>query len=73
MAGATGALGNEVLRRVAGSIRYGHVQVLAREPVRPGIARVGLDRGYGVDTTQWQPLAAEGGAAEAEGAHIRLV
>jgi hypothetical protein len=33
IAGATGALGNEMLRRLAGSGRFGAVQVLAREPM----------------------------------------
>lgn len=61
MAGATGALGNEVLRRVAGSIRYGHVQVLAREPVRAGMARVELAVRHGDDPTHWEPLAADVG------------
>ena len=33
IAGATGALGNEMLRRLAGSGHYGAVHVLAREPI----------------------------------------
>lgn len=37
IAGATGVLGNEVLRRLAGSGNYGPVQVLAREPVTQGL------------------------------------
>jgi hypothetical protein len=37
IAGATGALGNEMLRRLAGSGRYGRVQVLAREPITEGM------------------------------------
>lgn len=37
IAGATGALGNEVLRRLAGSGRYGRVQLLAREPITDGL------------------------------------
>jgi hypothetical protein len=37
LAGATGALGNEMLRRLAGSGRYGRVQVLAREPITDGL------------------------------------
>ena len=40
MAGATGVLGNEVLRRLAGSGRYGPVQVLTREPVTEGLRGV---------------------------------
>jgi len=40
IAGATGALGNEVLRRLAGSGGYGTTQVLAREPVTEGMRSV---------------------------------
>lgn len=36
IAGATGVLGNEVLRRLAGSSRFASTQVLAREPMREG-------------------------------------
>lgn len=40
IAGATGALGNELLRRLAGSHRYAHVLVLAREPMQDGLRGV---------------------------------
>ena len=40
IAGATGALGNEVLRRLAGSCAYALTQVLAREPVTEGMRNV---------------------------------
>jgi hypothetical protein len=40
IAGATGALGNEVLRRLAGSSSYAMTQVLAREPVTQGMRKV---------------------------------
>jgi hypothetical protein len=40
IAGATGALGNEVLRRLAGSSAFGVTQVLAREPIRAGMRGV---------------------------------
>ena len=40
IAGATGALGNEVLRRLAGSSTYALTQVLAREPVTEGMRNV---------------------------------
>jgi hypothetical protein len=40
IAGATGTLGNEVLRRLAGSSAYGLTQVLAREPITEGMRRV---------------------------------
>lgn len=59
IAGATGALGNEVLRRLAGSARYGQVQVLAREPVRTGMARVKLAVCQGDDMAQWPTLQAD--------------
>lgn len=42
VAGATGTLGNEVLRRLAGSGRFAHTEVLAREPMIAGMAQVGL-------------------------------
>lgn len=59
IAGATGALGNEVVRRLVGSARYGHVRVLAREPVRTGMARVELSLCSGDDPTQWIPAPAD--------------
>lgn len=59
IAGATGALGNEVLRRLAGSVRYGHVRVLAREPVRTGMARVELALCQGEPIAQWTPVQAD--------------
>jgi hypothetical protein len=41
IAGATGALGQEVLHRLAGSPqRFAHVRVLAREPMRDGLRGV---------------------------------
>lgn len=40
IAGATGVLGNEVLRRLVGSSRYGATQVLAREPITAGMRGV---------------------------------
>ena len=42
VAGATGALGSEVLRRLAGSGRFAQAQVLAREPITPGLAQVAM-------------------------------
>ncbi|HET6788532.1 MAG TPA: hypothetical protein VFH49_11255, partial [Aquabacterium sp.] len=41
VAGATGALGNEVLRRLLGLQDYGMAQVLAREPITTGLRGVG--------------------------------
>src|SRR6478735_3496033 len=40
IAGATGPLGNEMLRRLAGSGRYGRVEMLAREPITEGLRGV---------------------------------
>jgi len=40
IAGATGALGAELLRRLAGSHRHAHTRVLAREPMRDGLRGV---------------------------------
>jgi hypothetical protein len=40
MAGATGALGNEVLRRLAGAQAWGATQILAREPILQGMRAV---------------------------------
>jgi hypothetical protein len=40
LAGATGVLGNEMLRRLAGCGRYGPILVLAREPITEGLRGV---------------------------------
>ncbi len=40
IAGATGALGNELLRRLAGAQRYAHTRVLAKEPITDGLRGV---------------------------------
>ncbi len=42
VAGATGVLGAEVLRRLAGSGRFGHTQVMAREPMTTGVQGVSI-------------------------------
>lgn len=42
VAGATGVLGNEMLRRLVGSGRYAHTEVLATEAMTPGLAGVGF-------------------------------
>ncbi len=61
IAGATGVLGNEVLRRLAGSSRYATTQVLAREPIRAG-ARGVLTTVVASDLpAQWPPMAVEVG------------
>lgn len=40
IAGATGPLGQELLRRLAGSHRFAHARVLSREPIRDGMRGV---------------------------------
>lgn len=42
VAGATGVLGNEVLRRLVGSGRYAHTEVLAIEAMASGMSGVGI-------------------------------
>jgi hypothetical protein len=61
VAGAAGALGNEVLRRLGGSLRYGHVSVLAREPIRAGMARIDLTCMPATPPDQWPTVQADVG------------
>lgn len=56
IAGATGALGSEVLRRLAGSGRFAQAQVLAREPMSTGLAQVAIVPAGGSDIAAW-PLS----------------
>lgn len=42
VAGATGVLGNEVLRRLVGSGRFAHTEVLASEAMTAGLPQVGI-------------------------------
>ncbi len=42
VAGATGALGSEVLRRLAGHGHYAHTEVLAKEPIKTGLPSVSM-------------------------------
>jgi hypothetical protein len=42
VAGATGVLGAEVLRRLAGSGRFAHTQVMACEPITTGLSGVSI-------------------------------
>lgn len=53
VAGATGALGSEVLRRLAGSGRFAQAQVLAREPMSTALAQVAIVLAGGVDIAVW--------------------
>jgi hypothetical protein len=59
LAGATGALGTEVLRQLAGSGRFGQVQILAREPMRAGMARLALVHRQGDSPAEWPLTQAE--------------
>ena len=59
IAGATGVLGNEVLRRLAGGGRYGETQVLAREPITEGLRHVRSTLVPADDPAQWPSAAAE--------------
>lgn len=63
VAGATGALGSEVLRRLAGSGCFAHTQVLAREPMSTGLAQVVIAPVSGADIAGWpvSSLAAQTG------------
>ena len=63
VAGATGALGSEVLRRLAGSGGFAHTQVLAHEPMSTGLAQVSIAAVRGEDIAAWpvRPLGAQTG------------
>ncbi|MDB5858797.1 MAG: hypothetical protein JWQ76_2486 [Ramlibacter sp.] len=57
IAGATGVLGNEVLRRLVGSSAYASAQVLAREPITDGLRGVRTRVVPDAEPQDW-PLAA---------------
>jgi hypothetical protein len=59
IAGATGALGNEVLRRLAGG--HGLTQVLAREPITEGMRAVQTLLVPPAEPTEWPPAQADTG------------
>lgn len=61
IAGATGVLGNEVLRRLVGLQRYAATQVLAREPVMTGLRGVGTTLVPSGDPAGWPAGAADTG------------
>lgn len=58
LAGAGGALGNEVVRRLVGLGRFGSTEVLAREPIRAGLRGVSVRLVEGDDPAAWRPTAA---------------
>ena len=64
VAGATGVLGNEVLRRLVGSGRYAHTEVLATEGMATGLSGVSIAlAGLPSPIAQWaaRPLPAHTG------------
>lgn len=61
IAGATGALGNEVLRRLVGSGRYAAAQVLAKEPIKEGLRGVQATVVPAEDPLAWPIAAADVG------------
>jgi uncharacterized protein YbjT (DUF2867 family) len=61
IAGATGLLGNEVLRRLVGSRRFGAACVLAREPITAGLRDIETVLVDSEDPSQWLPQPADVG------------
>lgn len=59
IAGATGVLGNEVLRRLAGSGVFASAQVLAREPITDGLRGVQTTLVPPGPPAQWPPGRAD--------------
>lgn len=59
IAGATGALGNEVLRRLVGLQLFRETHVLAREPITAGLRGVHARVVPGDDPAQWPAIAAD--------------
>jgi len=59
IAGATGALGNEVLRRLAGSSAFDFTQVLTREPVTAALRGVLATQVPSETPQSWHPGAAD--------------
>jgi hypothetical protein len=56
IAGATSALGHAVMRRLVGTHRFSHTQLLASEPIAQGMRMVSLQQ-VGGDIAKWPPLA----------------
>ncbi|MET3497201.1 hypothetical protein [Variovorax boronicumulans] len=59
VAGATGALGQELLRRLAGSHRFAHARVLSREPMHDGVRGVETFLGPDLPIAQWPLTSAD--------------
>ncbi|HVE53991.1 MAG TPA: hypothetical protein VNB23_11475 [Ramlibacter sp.] len=61
IAGATGTLGNEVLRRLVGASTFGETQVLAREAIKDGIRGIRTTVVPSDDPAEWPLTAADVG------------
>ena len=59
IAGATGALGQELVRRLAGTHRYDHTRVLAREPMRDGMRGIETVLVPALPIDQWPVVQAD--------------
>ena len=59
IAGATGALGNEVLRRLVGSDAWSSTQVLAREAITDGLRGVQTRVVPSPEPREWPPASAD--------------
>jgi hypothetical protein len=59
IAGATGALGQELVRRLAGRHRFDHTRVLAREPIRDGLRGVETLLAPAAEIARWPIVAAD--------------
>ncbi len=59
IAGATGALGQELLRRLTGLHRFAHARVLAREPIHDGLRGVETFLCPGPPIAQWALTSAD--------------
>ncbi|MDH6170350.1 hypothetical protein M2282_005520 [Variovorax boronicumulans] len=59
IAGATGALGQELLRKLAGRHRFAHARVLSREPIRDGLRGVETYLSPDLPITQWPLTSAD--------------
>jgi hypothetical protein len=61
IAGATGALGQELVRRLAGRHRFAHTHVLTREPIRDGMRGVETLLASPLPIAQWPLVHADVG------------
>lgn len=59
IAGATGALGQELLRKLAGRHRFAHARVLSREPIRDGLRGVETYLSPTLPIAQWPLTSAD--------------